>query len=47
MSAYRYKIQFQIVISLMALHNYIIRKTQKDHVFIEFDRHLNFIPDDI
>jgi hypothetical protein len=30
--------------SLMALHNYIRRKTQENHVFVEFDCHLNFIP---
>jgi hypothetical protein len=33
--------------SLMALHNYIRRKTQENHVFVEFDCHLNFIHDDI
>jgi len=33
--------------SLMALHNYIRRKTQENRVFVEFDCHLNFIPDDI
>ena len=31
----------------MALYNYIIKKLHDDVAFVEFDRNLNFIPDDI
>jgi len=31
----------------MILHNYIIRRFHDDVAFTEFDRNLNFIPDDI
>jgi hypothetical protein len=42
-----YKTQVQIVVASMTLHNYIIRKSIQDVAFNEFDRHPNFIPDDI
>ena len=31
----------------MALHNYIRTKSHDDVAFVEFDRNLNFVPDDI
>ena len=31
----------------MALHNYIRRRLHDDVAFAEFDRNLNFVPDDI
>ena len=31
----------------MALHNYIRRRLHDDIAFTEFDRNLNFVPDDI
>jgi len=30
----------------MTIHNYIRRTSLQDVIFIEFDRHLDFIPDD-
>jgi hypothetical protein len=30
----------------MAIHNYIRRTSLQDVTFIEFDRHLDFVPDD-
>ena len=34
------------VVVLMALHDYIRRRSQDDKVFSEYDRNFNFIPDD-
>jgi hypothetical protein len=31
----------------MTLHNYIRRRSHDNVTFIEFDRNLNFVPDDI
>jgi len=47
MLMFPYKTQVQIVVASMTLHNYIIRKSIQDVAFNEFDRHPNFIPDDI
>jgi hypothetical protein len=30
----------------MTIHNYIRRTSLQDVVFMEFDRHFNFVPDD-
>ena len=30
----------------MTIHNYIRKTSLQDVIFIEFDRHLDFIPDD-
>nr|XP_034893497.1 protein ALP1-like [Populus alba] len=46
MPAYPYKTQVEIVVTSMALHNYIRRRSQDDAVFSEYDRNPNFIPDD-
>jgi len=43
MSIFSYKIQVQIVVASIALHNYIRRNV----AFTEFDRHPNIIPHDI
>jgi len=40
------KTQVQIVVALMALHNYIRRKSIQDVAFKEFDRHPDFVPAD-
>jgi hypothetical protein len=50
MSAYPYKTQVEIVFALMALHNYIRRRSQDDAVFSEYGRNpnlisYNFLPD--
>ena len=45
MHVFPYKTQVQIVVALRALHNYIRRKSIQDVAFNEFDRHLDFIPD--
>jgi len=45
MSAYSYKMQVQIIVALMTLHNYIRRDSPKDVTFVEFNCHLNFVPD--
>jgi len=37
----------QIIVASIVLYNYIRRKLQEDFAFIEYDRNLNFIPDDI
>jgi hypothetical protein len=47
MPTYPYKSQVQIVVASMALHNYIMRKSQEDFAFTEYDRNPNFILDDI
>lgn len=36
-----------LVVALITLHNYIKRKSQKDIVFNEYDRHSNFVLQDI
>jgi len=41
------KTQVQIVVALMALHNYIRRKSIQDVAFNEFDSHPDFVLDDI
>jgi hypothetical protein len=46
MPTYPYKMQVEIVVASMALHNYIRRRSQEDEVFAEYDRNPNFIPDD-
>jgi hypothetical protein len=46
MHVFPYKTQVQIVVTLRALHNYIRRKSIQDVAFNEFDRHLDFVPDD-
>jgi len=46
MPAYPYKIQVEIVVASMTLHNYIRRRSQDDAVFSEYDRNPNFILDD-
>jgi hypothetical protein len=46
MPAYPYKMQVEIVVASIALHNYIRRRSQDDEVFSEYDRNPNFIPDD-
>jgi len=45
MSAYPYKTQVEIVVTSMALHNYIRRRSQDDDVFFEYDRNPNLISD--
>jgi len=47
MPVFPYKTQVQIVVASMTLHNYIQRKSIQDVAFNEFDRHLDFVPDDI
>jgi hypothetical protein len=42
---YPYKIQVQVIVVSMTLHNYIRIKTQDDNTFVEFDHHPYFIPD--
>jgi len=46
MLAYPYKLQVQIVVASMTLYNYIMRKSQENVAFTEYDRNPNFIPDD-
>jgi len=46
MLAYPYKSQVQIVVASITLYNYIIRKSQEDVAFIEYDRNPNFIHED-
>ncbi|XP_011015239.1 PREDICTED: uncharacterized protein LOC105118883, partial [Populus euphratica] len=46
MPGYPYKTQVEIVVTSMALHNYIRRRSQDDAVFSEYDRNPNLIPDD-
>jgi len=46
MHAYLYKMQVEIVVASMTLHNYIRRRSQDDAVFSEHDRNPNLIPDD-
>ena len=46
MPAYPYKTQVEIVVTSMALHNYIRRSSQDDAVFSEYDHNPNLIPDD-
>jgi hypothetical protein len=46
MHVFPYKTQVQIVVVSMALHNYIRRKSIQDVAFNEFDRYLDFVPDD-
>jgi hypothetical protein len=46
MSSFNYKAQVQIVVASMAIHNYIRRTSMQDVVFMEFDRHPDFVPDD-
>jgi hypothetical protein len=46
MPSFPYKAQVQIVVASMTIHNYIRRTSLQDAVFMEFDRHPNFIPDD-
>jgi hypothetical protein len=45
MYAYPHKVQVQIVVVLMALHNYIGRTLHDYVAFAKFDRKLNFIFD--
>jgi len=47
MHAYLYKMQVEIVVASMTLHNYIRRRSQDDAVFSEYDRNPNLIPDDV
>jgi len=47
MLVFLYKTQVQIVVAAMTLHNYIQRKSIQDVAFNEFDRHPDFVPDDI
>lgn len=47
MLVYPYKTQVQIVDVSMALRNYIRRKSQDNLAFVEFDRHPNFIANEI
>jgi hypothetical protein len=44
--AYLYKMQVEIVVGSIALHNYIRRRSQDD-VFSEYDRNPNFISDEL
>jgi hypothetical protein len=46
MFVYLYKSQVRIIVALMALHNYIKRRSHDDEAFVEFDLNLNFIPND-
>lgn len=46
MPAYPCKTQVEIVVTSMALHNYIRRSSQDDAVFSEYDHNPNLIPDD-
>jgi hypothetical protein len=47
MSSFNYKAQVQIVVASMTIHNYIRRTSLQDMVFMEFDRHPNYVPDDL
>jgi hypothetical protein len=47
MLVYPYKTQVQIADVSMALRDYIRRKSQDNHVFVEFDCHPNFIANEI
>jgi len=46
MHAYLYKTQVKIVVALVAIHNYIRKRSQDDKAFSMYDRNSNFIPDD-
>jgi len=46
MLAFPYKIRVYIVVVSIKIHNYIRNKSQEDVVFIEFDRHSNFVLND-
>jgi hypothetical protein len=46
MPSFSYKAQVQIVVASMTIHNYIGRTSMQDVAFMEFDRHLDFVPDD-
>jgi len=46
MSSFNYKAQVQIVIASMVIHNYIRRTSLQDVTFMEFDRYLDYVPDD-
>ena len=46
MSSFNYKTQVEIVVTSMAIYNYIRRTSMQDVAFIEFDRHPDFVPDD-
>jgi hypothetical protein len=47
MHVFPYKTQVQIVVASMALHNYIRRKSIEDVALNEFDRHPDFVLNDI
>jgi len=47
MPTFPYKTQVQIVVAFMALHKYIRRKSRENVVFIKFNRHPNFVFEDI
>jgi hypothetical protein len=46
MPEFPYESQVKIVVALMALHNYIRRKSSQDDAFNTFDSHPNFVPPD-
>ena len=45
MPSFNYKVQVQIVVSSMAIYSYIRRTSMQDVAFMEFDCHLDFVPD--
>ena len=47
MFAYLYKTQVEIIVTSMALHNYIRRESHDDEAFEKFDHNFNFFPHDI
>jgi len=44
MSSFNYKAQVQIVLTSIAIHNYIKRASLQDVTFMEFDCHPDFFP---
>ena len=45
--AYQYKMQVEIEVASIALHNYIRRRSHNDIAFVEFDHNPNFVHDKI
>ena len=47
MPPYQYKMQVQIVVASMTLHNFIRRRSQHDVDFVQYDCNPNYVPDDV
>ena len=47
MPSYQYKMQVQIVVASMALHNFIRKRSQHDVDFLQNNCNPNYIPDEV